>query len=134
MSIGQTSAQMALRDPDIRLMLRVRAGDQAAFAELVERYQHRLVGVMHHLVGHADEAEDLAQEVFVILAREIPRFERRREGSFRAWLRQIAVNRVRTHQRLRRRSPDPRRTWTRLSSRDRCGLPGAGSSFSSTRP
>src|SRR5205814_9025226 len=62
---GQTSAQMALRDPDIRLMLRVRDDDPAAFAELVERFQHRLVGVMHHLVGNADEAEDLAQEVFL---------------------------------------------------------------------
>src|SRR3954451_22102680 len=57
---------MALRDPDIRRMLRVReADDPAAFAELVDQYQHRLVGVMHHVVGNADEAEDLAQEVFL---------------------------------------------------------------------
>ena len=55
--------------------------------------------------GYA-ETEDLAQEVFVIMAREIPRFERRREGSFRAWLRQVVVNKVRTHQRQRRRRPD----------------------------
>src|SRR5215471_841563 len=53
---------MALRDPDIRLMLRVRDDDPAAFAELVGNYQHRLVGIMHHLVGNAEEAEDLAQD------------------------------------------------------------------------
>ena len=47
MTIGHTSAQMALRDPDIRLMLRVRDDDPAAFAELVGNYQHRLVGIMH---------------------------------------------------------------------------------------
>jgi RNA polymerase sigma-70 factor (ECF subfamily) len=55
--------------------------------------------------GLGAEAEDLAQEVFVILAREIPRFERRREGSFRAWLRQVTVNKVRSHRRQRQRRP-----------------------------
>ena len=65
MTTGQTSAQMALRDPDIRLMLRVRDDDAAAFEELVALYQHRLVGIMHHLVGRSGEAEDLAQEVFL---------------------------------------------------------------------
>ena len=64
-TIGETSAQLALRDPDIRLMLRVRDDEAGAFEELVERYQHRLVAVMHHLVGNAEEAEDLAQEVFL---------------------------------------------------------------------
>ena len=39
MPIGQTSAQMALRDPDIRLMLMVRDDDSVAFAELVARIQ-----------------------------------------------------------------------------------------------
>ncbi len=62
---GETSAQLALRDPDIRLMLRVRDDEPGAFEELVELYQHRLVAVMNHLVGNAAEAEDLAQEVFL---------------------------------------------------------------------
>ena len=63
--IGESSAQLALRDPDIRLMLRVRDDDAGAFEELVDAYRHRLVGVMHHLIGNAEEAEDLAQEVFL---------------------------------------------------------------------
>src|ERR1700681_4343595 len=62
---GETSTQLALRDPDIRLMLRVRDDDAQAFAELVALYQHRLVTVMQHLVGPIEEAEDLAQEVFL---------------------------------------------------------------------
>src|SRR6266849_3522432 len=62
---GETSTQLALRDPDIRLMLRVRDDDAEAFGELVELYQHRLVTVMRHLVGTIEEAEDLAQEVFL---------------------------------------------------------------------
>jgi RNA polymerase sigma-70 factor (ECF subfamily) len=38
---GQTSIQLALRDPDVALMIRVRDDDPAAFEELVRRYQDR---------------------------------------------------------------------------------------------
>ena len=81
---------MALRDPDIRLMLRVRDDDPAAFAELVERYQHRLVAVMNHLVGHPDEAEDLAQEVFLRVYRT--RHKYTPKAKFATWLFTIANN------------------------------------------
>ncbi|MCU0705436.1 MAG: sigma-70 family RNA polymerase sigma factor [Fimbriiglobus sp.] len=87
---GQTSAMMALRDPDIRLMLAVRSGDEAAFAELVERYQHRLVGVMNHLVGHPQEAEDLAQEVFLRVYRTRHKYSPK--AKFSTWLFTIANN------------------------------------------
>lgn len=55
--------------------------------------------------GLGDEAGDLAQEVFLVVVRELPRFERRREGSFRAWLRQVTVNKTRSHRRRRQRLP-----------------------------
>jgi len=90
MPIGQTSAQMALRDPDIRLMLRVRDDDSTAFAELVERFQHRLVAVMHHLIGSADEAEDLAQEVFLRVYRNRKKYTPKAKLS--TWLFTIANN------------------------------------------
>ena len=41
----------------------------------------------------------------MVVVRELPRFERRREGSFRAWLRQVTVNQARSHCRRRRRRP-----------------------------
>ncbi len=74
---------------------------------------HRLHGIYLPLVrrwlarvpGLGDEVDDLAQEVMIVLVRELPRFERRREGSFRAWLRRVAVNRVRSDRRRRRRLP-----------------------------
>jgi RNA polymerase sigma-70 factor, ECF subfamily len=74
---------------------------------------HRLQGIYLPLIrrwlarvpGLGDEADDLAQDVFLVVARELPRFERRREGSFRAWLRQVTVNRTRSHWRRRRRIP-----------------------------
>ncbi|MBA4187167.1 MAG: RNA polymerase subunit sigma-70 [Planctomycetaceae bacterium] len=81
---------MALRDPDIRLMLRVRDDDSTAFGELVERFQHRLVAVMHHLIGNADEAEDLAQEVFLRVYRNRKKYTPKAKLS--TWLFTIANN------------------------------------------
>lgn len=94
---------MALRDPDIRLMLRVRDDDQAAFAELVERFQHRLVAVMHHLVGNADEAEDLAQEVFLRVYRTRKKYTPK--AKFSTWLFTIANNLALNALRDRQRRP-----------------------------
>jgi RNA polymerase sigma-70 factor (ECF subfamily) len=102
-AIGETSAQMALRDPDIRLMLRVRDDDAAAFAELVELYQHRLVAVMNHLVGNATEAEDLAQEVFLRVYRSRKKYRPR--AKFSTWLFTIANNLALNSLRSRRRKP-----------------------------
>jgi len=55
--------------------------------------------------GLADDPADVAQEVLMVLVREIPRFERRREGSFRAWLRQVTVNKVRSCRKRQHRRP-----------------------------
>lgn len=103
MPIGQTSAQMALRDPDIRLMLRVRDDDEAAFGELVERFQHRLVAVMHHLIGNVDEAEDLAQEAFLRVYRTRKKYTPK--AKFSTWLFTIANNLALNALRDRQRRP-----------------------------
>lgn len=58
-----------LKDPDVQTMLRVKQGDEAAFAEIVDRYQHRLIAIFMHLVGDRTSAEDLAQEVFLRIYR-----------------------------------------------------------------
>src|SRR5271166_1981763 len=100
---GQTSAQMSLRDPDVRLMLRVRADETGAFEELVLRFQHRLVSVMHHLVGHAEEAEDLSQEVFLRVFRARKKYHPR--AKFSTWLFTIANNLALNTLRSRQRKP-----------------------------
>lgn len=51
------------------------------------------------------EVEDVTQEVLLVLFRELPTFERRRDGSFRAWLRLITVNRAFAHWKARRKEP-----------------------------
>jgi RNA polymerase sigma-70 factor (ECF subfamily) len=55
--------------------------------------------------GLGDESVDLGQEVLTVAFREILRFDRQREGSFRAWLRQVTVNQVRNFNKKRRRRP-----------------------------
>ena len=62
-------------DADVRLMLLVQRGDANAFEELVLRYQNRLLGVLEHLVGRKDLAEDLAQEVFLRVYRARARYQ-----------------------------------------------------------
>jgi len=71
---------------------------QGIYLPLISRWLGRVPGL-------GDEADDLAQDVFVAVIREIPRFQRQREGSFRAWLRQVTVNRARTHRKRRQRRP-----------------------------
>jgi RNA polymerase sigma-70 factor (ECF subfamily) len=95
---------MAQRDPDVALMLRVRdADDAAAFAELVTRYQGRLVGVIHHLLGRAGEADDLAQEVFLRVYRTRKSYHP--EAKFATWLFTIANNLALNALRSNRRRP-----------------------------
>jgi RNA polymerase sigma-70 factor (ECF subfamily) len=82
-----------------------RQPDAASWQRLHDLYRP----LIHHWLARfsdlRDEADDLAQEVLVVLVRELPRFERRRLGSFRAWLRQITANRLRTHWRRQHRRP-----------------------------
>jgi RNA polymerase sigma-70 factor (ECF subfamily) len=110
-TIGETSSQLALRDPDVRLMLSVRDDVPGAFAELVNHYQQRLVGVMHHVVGDAQEAEDLAQEVFLRVYRARKKYRAR--SKFSTWLFTIANNLALNSLRARRRNP-----VVRLETRD----------------
>ena len=71
-------------------MLRVREDDATAFAELVTLYQHRLVGILHHVVGSTEEAEDLAQEVFLRVYRNRKKYTP--TAKFATWLFTIANN------------------------------------------
>jgi RNA polymerase sigma-70 factor (ECF subfamily) len=101
--IGENSAQMALRDPDIRVMLRVRDDDPTAFPNLVEIYQSRLVGVLNHLLGNMEEAEDLAQEVFLRVYRNRKKYTP--TAKFSTWLFTIANNLALNALRNRQRRP-----------------------------
>jgi RNA polymerase sigma-70 factor (ECF subfamily) len=79
-----------LRDPDVQLMLRVKNGDEAAFAELVAAYQDRLIGIFTHMLRNQEAAEDLAQEAFLRIYRARDNY--RPTAKFSTWLFHIANN------------------------------------------
>jgi len=75
---------------DIELVERIRAGDETAFAALVVRYQAPVRGLTALWAPSADEAEDLAQEVFLAALRSINTFDESRD--LKTWLLGIARN------------------------------------------
>lgn len=79
-----------LIDPDVQLMLRVKDGDESAFAELVSRYQNRLISIFMNLVDERSAAEDLAQEVFLRIYRARNGYEP--NARFATWVFRIAHN------------------------------------------
>ena len=93
MSLDETLAFQSYEttDPDVRLMLRVRDDDDAeAFEELVQRYQVRLLTILQHLTSQRDQAEDLAQEVFMRVYRARTNYAP--QAKFSTWLFTIANN------------------------------------------
>ncbi len=91
MSVTESTAERyAALDPDVRLMLQVRDDNAAAFEELVLRYQNRLLSVLEHLVETREQAEDLAQEVFLRVFRARKQYQP--GARFSTWLFTIANN------------------------------------------
>lgn len=103
MSMEALEQQLEAKDPDVRLMLQVRDDVQGAFETLVERYQHRLLGILAHLVGRQEEAEDLTQEVFLRIYRARKGYRPR--AKFSTWLFTIANNLAMNHLRSKGRNP-----------------------------
>lgn len=79
-----------LRDPDVQRMLRVKDGDESAFAELVDAWQDRLIGIFTHVLRDSAAAEDLAQEAFLRVYRARHRYQP--TAKFSTWLFRIANN------------------------------------------
>ncbi len=85
-------AESSTEHEDLELMARVRVGDAEAFTALVERHQHRVVGTIAKMLGSPNEAEDLAQQVFVRVWKSASRWEP--NAKFTTWLLTIARNLV----------------------------------------
>ena len=83
-----------------------RDGDQVAFSNLVEHYQHAVFNLAYRLLGEAQEAEDAAQEAFLRAYANLSRYDIDRP--FKTWLLSITSNHC--IDRLRKR----RLTWLSL--------------------
>jgi RNA polymerase sigma-70 factor, ECF subfamily len=84
-------------DPDAALMLRVKDGDLQAFEELVQKYKHPIVNVIYRMLHDLDEAEDLAQNVFIRVFQSAGRYEV--SAKFSTWIftiaRHLCLNEIR---------------------------------------
>ncbi len=78
------------RDEEREAIEASRRGEREAFDRLVLRYQRDVYRLCYRFVSNHEDANDLAQEVFLRAWRAIPRF--RGESSFSTWLYRIAVN------------------------------------------
>jgi len=84
------AAPTADADEDSAVMLQVRAGNDAAFNYLVEKYHRPIVHYMYRMVHNQAIAEELAQEVFLRVYRSRETY--RAEARFSTWLYRIATN------------------------------------------
>jgi len=99
-------------EADAALMLRVKEGDSAAFAELVDRYKQPIMNLVARMLHDPAEAEDIAQNVFVQVYRFADRYEA--SARFTTWLFTIARNLCLNE--LRRRSRRPAESLDALSA------------------
>lgn len=77
-------------DEDLEIVKRVKGGDSHAFSLLVGKYKKPILNLIYRYTGRADQAEDLAQEVFLRAFKGLSGFKA--EAKFFTWLYRIAVN------------------------------------------
>ena len=78
-------------DPrEVDLINRCQQGSGEAFRELFDRYQRRTYWIAHNMLSNYDTAQDISQEAFLRVFRNIGRFDTKK--NFYTWLYQIVVN------------------------------------------
>jgi RNA polymerase sigma-70 factor (ECF subfamily) len=92
------------QDPDAELVARVGEQDPAAVRTLVARKLPRLLALATRMLGDRMEAEDIAQEAFVRIWKQAPRW-RTGEARFDTWLHRVVLNLC--YDRLRKHREDP---------------------------
>ncbi len=105
---------------DAAAVAQARDGDQDAFRVLVERHGRSVYRLAYRMTGRAEDAEDVVQETFVRVYRQLGRFEAR--SHFATWLYRIAFNCAIDYMRGRphRESAEQQERLERLSG-ESCG-------------
>jgi RNA polymerase sigma-70 factor, ECF subfamily len=79
-----------MSDSEKLLLEKSKAGDIAAFEQLIECYQRKIYNIALRIVGNYDDANDLAQEVFIRIYKSIGNFKQ--QSSFSTWIYRITTN------------------------------------------
>jgi RNA polymerase sigma-70 factor (ECF subfamily) len=93
---------------DRTLVRRLCAADEAAYEELLQRFEQPIYNLICRLTDHPNDAADVTQDVFLKVFRSIGSF--REQSSLKTWVYRIAVNEARNHRRsfLRHRKQEVR--------------------------
>lgn len=89
---------------ELEIIEKLKLGNEDAFRQLVENYQKKVILTCFGFVHNQEDAEDIAQEVFIEVFRSIQNF--RADAKLSTWLYRIAVNRSLNHIR-----DNKRRKW-----------------------
>ena len=90
--VDPTADTAGLRERE--LVARLRAGDEAAFAQLVDEWSPVMLHVARRYVANTQAAEDVVQEAWLGVIKGLPRFEGR--STLRSWTFSIVINRAKT--------------------------------------
>jgi RNA polymerase sigma-70 factor (ECF subfamily) len=83
------------------LIEHISAGNESAFEELVQRHQVKVLNLIYYFLNDRWEAEDVAQEVFLKVWENAPKFKGK--SKFSTWLYRIVINSCLNYQRSRKK-------------------------------
>ena len=95
-----------MHDPDADLVRRAGAGDSRACEEIVRRHLFRVTALARRMLNDASEAEDVAQDVFLRVWRQAPRWKPG-AAKFETWMHRVTLNLCYDRLRRRREIADP---------------------------
>jgi RNA polymerase sigma-70 factor (ECF subfamily) len=99
----ETESTHIIEDIDSACLRALVEGDRDAFAQIVDRWQTRLINFFYRSTGNRADAEDLAQETFIELNRVAARYQP--QGTFRAFVFTLARRRLIDGYRKKARRP-----------------------------
>ena len=88
------------RHQDLKTIRRCKRGEEAAFAEILDRYRGAIYNLCYRMTRNAEDARDLGQEVFIKVFSLLDRFDE--NYAFSSWLFRIATNHCIDHLRRNR--------------------------------
>ena len=98
------AAKLLATSEGAELVRRCRAGDGAAWEEIVQNYSRRIYNLAYRFTSRADTAEDLTQEVFIRVYRSLNQYNPK-QGDLQNWLMRLARNLIIDDYRKRQRAP-----------------------------
>lgn len=105
------------------LLRRLRDRDERAFRELIDAHRDRVFNITYRMLGQREEAEEIAQEVFITVFKTIDTF--REESKFSTWLYRVTVNHCKNRIKYLARRHDRERDELDETAQETNGATGA---------